>query len=248
MKYLLPTALLVSTFAVSAAAPTLPSVTFDAKTLGLPATKKIMNAVKREDVPEFFPPRRVTVTFGPQTDDLRELNVYPVAGLIAQYPETRYGVRTEIGSLRALLKERPAPSEIRGEMPFLPLPNAGQVLNAAVKYLDFGGGRGVRFLVAFASDVSPVTRAQVFYTYQGLTNDGKYYVSLQFPVNLAELPKDAFSGTNKAVTDALNSGDSKRSMDAYESHVARTKKLLNGLTNDARLTKIDAFVKSLQVR
>lgn len=248
MKMLPLTALLASTLAFSAAAPTLPQVTFDAKTLGVSATSKIMNAEKREEAPDFFPPRRVTVTFGPQTDFVRELNVYPVAGLIAQYPETRYGVRTEIGSLRALLKERPAPSAIRGELPFIPLPNAGQVMNAAVKYLDFGGGRGVRFLVAFAQDVSPISRDQVFYTYQGLTNDGKYYVSLQFPVTLAELPKDPFSGANKAVMDALNSGDSKRGQTAYETHVARTKKLLDGLTNDARLTKIDAFVKSLRVR
>jgi hypothetical protein len=97
------------------------------------------------------------------------LNVYPVAGLIAQYPGMRDGVRTEIGSLRAPLGERPAPADIRGELPFLPLPFAGQVLSAAVKYLDFPGGRGVRYLVAYSQDVSPLSREQVFYTFQGLT-------------------------------------------------------------------------------
>lgn len=54
----------------------------------------------------------------------------------------RESVRTEIGSLRALLRERPAPSAIRGELPFLPLPFVGQVLNAAVKDVRQPARRG----------------------------------------------------------------------------------------------------------
>ncbi|SMB81537.1 hypothetical protein [Deinococcus hopiensis] len=236
---LLPTLLLLT-----ASTPSLPKVTFDAHLLGVTAAVRNVEAQKREDVPDFFPPRHVRVTLGQPGDNARELNVYPVAGLLAQYPGLREGVRTEIGSLKALLAERPAPKAIRGELPFLPLPFAGQVLNAAVKYLDFPGGRGVRYLVAYSQDASPLSRERVFYTFQGLTNDGKHYVSLQYPVSLKELPTDPFAGPNRAVMDALNSGDTT----IWKVYVARTKGQLDALTGDARLTKIDAFVKSLRLR
>ncbi|MEF2280404.1 hypothetical protein V3W47_19090 [Deinococcus sp. YIM 134068] len=188
------TTLLSALLLLSASTPALPRVSFDARLLGVIATVRTVETQKRLDTPDFFPPRHVQVVLGPQGDAVRELNVYPVAGLIAQYPGKRDGVRTEIDSLRALLKERPAPAQLRGELPFLPPPFSGQVLNAAVKYLDFPGGRGVRALVAYSLDVSPLSREQVFYTFQGLTQDGKSYVSLRYPVLLKELPADAFSG------------------------------------------------------
>ncbi|BDP44179.1 hypothetical protein DAETH_41480 (plasmid) [Deinococcus aetherius] len=240
--------LLSALLLLAAATPALPKVTFDARPLGVTATVRTVGAQKREDTPDFFPPRHVRVALGPQGDEVRELNVYPVAGLIAQYPGMRDGVRTEIGSLRALLRERPVPAEIRGELPFLPLPFAGQVLSAAVKYLDFPGGRGVRYLVGFSQDVSPLSREQVFYTFQGITNDGRHYVSLQYPVPLKELPQDAFSGPNRPVMDALNSGDQARASAAWKAYLARTKGQLNALANDPRLTKIDTFVGSLRIR
>lgn len=248
MKLALPLALILST-ALAASSP-LPRVTFDARPLGLPATVRDRPAEKRgEDSLVFYAPRHVEVTFGTQDGNaLRILNVYPVAGLIAQYPGMRDGVRTEIGSLRALLQERPAPNQIRGELPFLPLVPAAQILNGALRYVDFPGGRGVRYLVAFSQEVAPVTRAQVFYTFQGLTNDGKHYVSLQYDLPLRELPQDRTTPDLKNVEDALFSGDQARADAAWKGYVARTKRQLDGLTNGARLTRLDRFVATLRVR
>ena len=58
----------------------------------------------------------------------------------------------------------------------LPILNAAQVFHAQTKYLDFNDGSGVGFVTYYAQDVSPVTRDQIFYSFQGLTDNGKYYV------------------------------------------------------------------------
>ena len=187
------------------------------------------------------------MTLGPTGAD-RTLSVYSVSGLIDQYPAVRDGVQTEIGSLQALLKERPAPNQIRGELPFLPLPFAGQLLGAAVRYLEFPGGRGVRYLTAYSHEVAPLTRGQVFYTFQGLTTDGRHYVSLRYPVSLKELPLEVNTGANQAVVEALASGDQARASAAWKAYLTRTKAQLDRLSNDPRLNSIDTFVRSLRIR
>jgi hypothetical protein len=41
----------------------------------------------------------------------------------------------------------------------------------------------VRFLTEYAQYYAPVNNKDLFYTYQGLTADGEYWVSAIFPVN-----------------------------------------------------------------
>ncbi len=73
-------------------------------------------------------------------------------------------------------------------MPYLPLVGTVQMLHAQVKYLDFGSGSGVRYLTQYSSGLVPVTSQDLFYTFQGLTADGKYYVSVVMPVANNALP------------------------------------------------------------
>lgn len=228
----------------------LPKVTFDARPLGPTATVRQLPAERRvEDTPDFFPPARVQVRFGPQNGQaVRELNVYPMAGLLAQYPGMRDGVRTEIGSLRALLRARPGQPQLLGPLPFLPLIPADQVLNGAMKYVNFPGGHGVRYLVAFSQEVAPVTRAQVFYTFQGMTDDGRYYVSLQYDVSLRELPVQDTTPELKRLNTDLYSGDAARADAAWKTYRTGAQRQLNLLTNDHRLTRLDRFLGTLRIQ
>lgn len=72
-------------------------------------------------------------------------------------------------------------------LPFLPMWNAGQVFFARSNIQPFGSGQGIRYLTCYAQAILPIDNYCLFYTYQGLTNDGKYYVSAIFPVNLPVL-------------------------------------------------------------
>lgn len=92
----------------------------------------------------------------------------------------------QVTALQTLLTDKP--TTFPQQIPLLPILNAAQVFNAQTKYLDFKGGSGVGFITYYAQDVSPVTRDRIFYTFQGLTTDGKYYVAAFWPVQTDALP------------------------------------------------------------
>jgi len=78
-------------------------------------------------------------------------------------------------------------------LPFLPIWNAAQVFSAQVTYFDFQNGSGVRYLTMFGQGLSPVDNQNLFYTFQGLTDDGRYYLSAVLPVTHPSLPNDGAS-------------------------------------------------------
>ena len=77
------------------------------------------------------------------------------------------------------------------ELPFLPIQGAGQVLHVQEKFLSFQNGSGIRYITQLSQAAFPLINKQdLFYTFQGLTSDGQYYVSVIMPVNLPYLAAD----------------------------------------------------------
>jgi hypothetical protein len=68
-------------------------------------------------------------------------------------------------------------------IPLLPGYNAAQVFKAQARFLDFDNGSGVRWLTQLAQYSAAVNNQDLFYSFQGLTRDGKYWVSVMLPVN-----------------------------------------------------------------
>jgi hypothetical protein len=73
-------------------------------------------------------------------------------------------------------------------LPFLPLLNTPQVFTTRPGYLAFNGGDGVRYLTYFAPQPQAMLEGQLWYTYQGITSDGRYYVAAVFPLTTGVLP------------------------------------------------------------
>lgn len=128
--------------------------------------------------------------------------VYPTENF-PEYSEDEYGYQPILEALVALLEESPElePYSVpttSGEMnlPFLPLFNAAQVFRAQVEYLEFEGGSGIRFLSYYSQAVNPITNAEIFYTFQGVTDDGSTYLAAVLPVDpglfFDELPGQDF--------------------------------------------------------
>lgn len=94
--------------------------------------------------------------------------------------------------LDAALVYRPGGSSMSNLpfLPFLPLWPAAQIFSAQVSYFDFQNGAGVRYLTMFGQDIYPVDNTNLIYTYQGMTQDGRYYISAVFPVTHPGLPDD----------------------------------------------------------
>ena len=121
-------------------------------------------------------------------------------------------------------------------MPYLPLNNSSQVLHAQVKFLDFNGGRGVRYLAQFNQGIVPINNQALFYTFQGITSDGKHYIAVQLPVSLPALPSDT------------NFSEDVSDIPAY---MAQTAEMLdqqpaNSFTPDLAL--LDAMMQSIRIQ
>ena len=109
------------------------------------------------------------------------INVYPVQEYIDMNPD----IAGTVSQLQSLLDN---PVDQPGSIPFLPVWNAGPLFTAHVQYLDFNCIRGVRYLTQYGQAAWPVNSHDMFYTFQGLTGDGKYYISVIMPVSHPQLP------------------------------------------------------------
>lgn len=110
-----------------------------------------------------------------------QLKVYPVAELRAINP----GVGESLDSLQALITSQPADG---GDVVVADIFNAGQMFLSKVAYLQFQNGRGVRFLTQYGQAISPIGWPMMFYSFQGFTDDGVYYISAMLPVTHPSLP------------------------------------------------------------
>ncbi|MDX9863668.1 MAG: hypothetical protein RBT34_02570 [Anaerolineaceae bacterium] len=143
-----------------------------------------------------------------------------------------------IDELNTLIHDRPAAPE---NIPFLPIWNAAQMFTADVKYIDFQNGSGVRFLSQYGQAIYPINNNGLFYTFQGLTNDGAWYISAVFPVSHAGLPGD----------DAIPGDDWETFSDNYLTYMAETINWLNTQPADSftpHLNELDDLIHSMQVK
>ncbi len=109
------------------------------------------------------------------------IEVYPVNEYI-QMSEPAAKIITEFQDLMS--REPAAPENI----PHLPIWNAAQLMQAHVKYLKFQNGSGVRFLTQYAQSFVPINNHDMFYCFQGMTENESYFISITLPVNHPSLP------------------------------------------------------------
>jgi len=75
-------------------------------------------------------------------------------------------------------------------LPFLPWINLKQTFCAQPQLIEFAGGRGVRYISYYAQSPEPALEGRVFYTFQGMTNDGQLYISALFPLETGIFPTE----------------------------------------------------------
>lgn len=197
---------------------------------GLPPHLRV--AFDDDFIGEFLNPRERQILIYPFTE-FQE--IYDFAGVVA-FDE-------RIAQLQTLLEERPA--IVDGTIPTLTDFNAAQTLRAKLKYLDFAGGSGVRFLAHYSQSVDPIINDTIFYTFHGLSSDGEYYLAAFFPITTELLPdtyEDAFAGGDDVYI--------YQSVPDYESYLADTTDLLNNAASDdfdPVLSDLDALLESLEL-
>ncbi len=161
------------------------------------------------------------------------ISVYPVEDYRRLSPQAGEA----LDNLKTMLAEKPTEFQ---KAPFLPLMNGVQAFHANVKYLAFQNGSGMRYLTMYAQGPTAVNNADLFYTFQGLSADGRRVVSMIMPVNQASLPADV-SKLSSADLEAIA-----KNPGYYKDQAAKLSAQAETSFSPS-LTKLDALAASLLI-
>ncbi len=75
-----------------------------------------------------------------------------------------------------------------GALPFLPPLPMVQTFFSHAAVISFNGGQGLRFITHYNESKNPIDNRTLFYTFQGLTDDSIYWVSVILPISSSILP------------------------------------------------------------
>ncbi len=108
------------------------------------------------------------------------IRIYPAA----EYAKVSLWAAESLNRLQSALVDpvTPLTNDILPNVPYMG--SAAQLYAAQVKELPFQSGNGLRMISSYAQYPAPIGRYSSFYHYEGLTQDGKYYVVAEMPVNL----------------------------------------------------------------
>lgn len=146
--------------------------------------------------------------------------------------ESNPAAAEQIDALKASLANPTVESDTA--LPMLPLMNASQMMQAQVEQLTFVNGSGIRYLTQMGQAPAPIDNENLFYTFQGLTDDGSIYVAAILPVS-------------NPLLDAAASTESDADIAAQ---IADTANALDQATADSytpSLAQLDAMIASIEV-
>jgi hypothetical protein len=130
-----------------------------------------------------------------------------------------------------------------GELPFLPAIPQMQTFYSHETGMSFNGGRGVRFITEYSEFTNPINNKSTIYTFQGLTDDGMYWVAVTLPISSPILPADY---------DILPEGYTEESLiQNYDSYVSDVKEALEAQAPGLfypPINVLDSLVESITVR
>jgi hypothetical protein len=235
----------VATEPPTASAPPVPAPNVTCQKLSLYVDLTLATSVSCETVPasnegiELYPEyTKLTLQGYPLQDKFfpAMISVIPVQAYTTLLPDFIPG---QVAYMQALTSGG-LPDSAR--LPFLPVFNAAQTFHSNFAVMPFVNGSGIRFLTLYAQYAAPVNNHDLFYTYQGLTADGQYWVSAVLPVNHASLPADA-SNPPGGVTWEQFSND-------YTGYIANMVAQLDAQAADSytpSMTALDSLVASITI-
>jgi hypothetical protein len=173
--------------------------------------------------------------------------------LVEDPPTLNSRAREQAELIQALLEQKPAPETLRrymfesepAEFPLEIYPPVfeGQWFRTRHQYLTFQAGAGIRFVAMYARATPPTTNDGLIYSVQAVSDDGKYLVSVVFPVTFGDI----------AESDALLAATNNLPFEQYQQNVQEygeevTEKMDQAAPADftPSLDSLDQFITSLQ--
>jgi hypothetical protein len=123
-------------------------------------------------------------------NNLASIYIIPVN----EYIQINPGVEQTLSELRNLLDLKPTGLHPGQKIPRLPDVTAAQVMQASISYFDFQNGSGVRSLLLYTNGWIWADVCLFQYTFQGLTHDGRYFISATIPIFIPVLDEKNVKG------------------------------------------------------
>lgn len=167
-----------------------------------------------------------------------QVRIVPIAALLSWLQARGDAAGQDaLEDLQSLLADPPPAAE--AVVPPLPFSDLRQPLVARVAFAQFGGGHGVGYVAHMTGDeATPATAdSGLIYVYQGLTDDGRNYVFISWPMDSAFLDEDAASAATAVAADA----------DAYYQTVAAEIETADDAAMTTTLSSLGRVVRSLAV-
>ena len=158
---------------------------------------------------------------------------------VAEFLEVNPVAEETVAELEAFLALKPKDPD---NVPLvLPIFNAAQMITVQVEYLTFEGGSGVRFVSQYGQAAWPINNSDLFYAYQGFTDDGLYLISAILPVSHPSLPADGDTFIGDEYDAFINA------FEAYLSDVESQLALESPMSFFPQLTDLDAMMESMLI-
>lgn len=137
-------------------------------------------------------------------------------------------ITTAAKKLKALLAKRPATPP--SELPVYPPSDAALEIVTHFSYIDGAWGGGYGAVVIFAQDTPRVTNADISYYFQGLTKDGRHYVTATFALTNPKLPANYEVADQNATTKDDIKFLKKLPADSFTPPLDEIRKLIESIT------------------
>jgi hypothetical protein len=174
-----------------------------------------------------------------------QIMIYPAP----EYAAASEGAANSIQRLQAILAN---PSQIPENdlMPSLPYANAAQIIGAQTQVVTFNGGRGLRVLAEYAQDCAQINNHDLFYHFEGLTDDGRSYIVATLPVTAPFLAADSNPASIPPAGGVPFPGYEATDESLFVNYYRSVTDRLNATSPDEfqpTLTSLDALIQSLEV-
>lgn len=173
------------------------------------------------------------------------IDVYPAQDYAAMYD----GAKISLQRLQAVLSNPSAPMT-NDSLPQVPYFNAASMFVAQVNRIQFKNGSGVRMITQYGQAVGPVTNNGTFYHFEGLTNDGKYYVVAVLPIEASFLANGNDPNATAPAGGIPFPGYNYTDPTYYENYFQAVSSKMDGTAPEAflpSLAVLDALIQSLQI-
>jgi len=226
---------------------------------------RVFGDVKKEVVPErklerpdnkpdYVAPDYVQFEFesGEENNKAR-IAVYPLDKFDDAYainPDMVKYIKDHIAGLRKVLKD---PSfRLSGQIPHLEYADASDDFYVKVRDFDFPSGNGIIFVTRWVIENDLISNRNLVYRFEGITSDGKFYVTAETPVSVSFLPDaepEEFEGYTyeNLYKGNSNSKDAEARIEKYRKSITTRLEKLNSNEYSPNLEKFNAIISSLKI-